>query len=484
MTPDSPKAIAGEIVARLQQAGFAAFWVGGCVRDFLLGREPQDFDIATDAKPEQVEKLFKRTVAVGRKFGVMVVVENKQQFQVATFRAEADYQDGRRPEKIIFANAEADALRRDFTVNGLFYDPLTQKIHDWVGGEKDLRAKIIRTIGSPEERFGEDHLRMLRAVRFAAQLNFEIEPQTFAAVQLLAPKIKIISAERVRDELLKLFAPPQAERINGLMDKWIGGESAHGDARSTQKSNNPAIQQSNSPAARGLVLLRDSGLLEHILPELAATIACEQSPDFHPEGSVFNHICLMLEKLPAGASESLSWAVLLHDIAKPVTVERDAATGKIHFYGHEKVGAEMAEQILARLRFPNKQTEEIVACVRNHMQFKDVKQMRKATLRRLLMRETFPLELELHRLDCLGSSGDLEHYHFLLEQAEELKHQPTIRPPLLTGNDLIALGIRPGRELGVLLHEIRELQLADELQTPDEAKAWVKKQIENRKSKI
>ena len=475
MTPDLPRAVAREIVERLQLAGFAAFWVGGCVRDFLLGREPQDFDIVTDAKPEQVEKLFKRTVAVGRKFGVMVVVENKQQFQVATFRAEADYQDGRRPEKIIFANAEADALRRDFTVNGLFYDPLTKKIHDWVGGEKDLRAKTIRTIGSPEERFGEDHLRMLRAVRFAAQLNFEIEPQTFAAIQLFAPKIKLISAERVRDELLKLFAPPQAERINGLMDEWIGGKSAHGDARSTQKSNNPAIQQSNSPAARGLVLLRDSGLLEHILPELAATIACEQSPDFHPEGSVFNHICLMLEKLPAGANESLPWAVLLHDIAKPVTAERDAATGKIHFYGHEKTGADMAEKILQRLRFPNKQMEEIVACVRHHMQFKDVKQMRKATLRRLLLRETFPLELELHRLDCLGSSGDLEHYNYLVEQAEELKHQPTIRPPLLTGNDLIALGVEPGPKLGELLAEIRELQLADELQTPDEAKAWMKK---------
>ena len=243
MTPDSPKAVAKEIVARLQHAGFAAFWVGGCVRDFLLGREPQDFDIATDAKPEQVEKLFKRTVAVGRKFGVMVVVENKQQFQVATFRAEADYQDGRRPEKIVFANAEADALRRDFTVNGLFYDPLTQKIHDWVGGEKDLRAKIIRTIGSPEERFGEDHLRMLRAVRFAAQLDFEIEPQTFAAIQSLAPKIKLISAERVRDELLKLFAPPQAERINGLMDEWMGETPT----AMLVPPKNPIIQQSSNP---------------------------------------------------------------------------------------------------------------------------------------------------------------------------------------------------------------------------------------------
>src|SRR5271170_7392604 len=230
MTTDSPKTIAREIVARLQHAGFAAFWVGGCVRDFLLGREPQDFDIATDAKSEQVEKIFKRTVAVGKKFGVIVVVENKHQFQVATFRAEADYKDGRRPEKVVFANAEADAFRRDFTVNGLFYDPISKKTHDWVGGEKDLRAKIIRTIGKPEERFAEDHLRLLRAIRFAAQLDFEIEPNTFAAIKSLAPKIKLISAERIRDELLKLFSPPHA--------------------------------------ARGLVLLHDSGLLEHILPEL------------------------------------------------------------------------------------------------------------------------------------------------------------------------------------------------------------------------
>src|SRR5271170_5541781 len=230
MTPVSSKAVATIVVGRLQSAGFAAFWVGGCVRDFLLGREPQDFDIATDAQPEQVEKLFRKTIPVGKKFGVIIVVEGGQQFQVATFRAEADYQDGRRPEKIVFANAEADASRRDFTVNGLFYDPLTQKIHDWVGGEGDLRARIIRTIGAPEERFGEDHLRLLRAVRFVAQLDFEIEPKTFTAVKKIAPKIKLISAERIRDELLKLFCPPHA--------------------------------------ARGLVLLHDSGLLEHILPEL------------------------------------------------------------------------------------------------------------------------------------------------------------------------------------------------------------------------
>jgi putative nucleotidyltransferase with HDIG domain len=515
------KTQATRIVRQLQAAGFTAFWVGGCVRDFMLGREPQDFDIATDAKPEQVEKLFQKTIPVGKKFGVIIVVEGGQQFQVATFRAEADYQDGRRPEKIEFANAEADALRRDFTVNGLFYDPLTEKIHDWVGGEKDLRAKIIRTIGAPAERFGEDHLRLLRAVRFAAQLGFEIEPETFAAIKSLAPKIKLISAERVRDELVKLFAPPagattalspgERENVqNATVNRAVPDSSQRGNEKlpllgeragvradndsqiqnpspqpsprlggEREKTGTPGATPPTSQAAQGLVLLRDSGLLEHILPELAATIACEQSPDFHPEGSVFNHICLMLEKMPADASESLPWAVLLHDIAKPVTAERDAHTGAIHFYGHEKVGAEMAERILQRLRFLNKQTEEIVAAVRHHMQFKDVKQMRKATLRRLLLRETFPLELALHRLDCLGSNGNLEHFNFLVAQAVELEKQPMIRPPLLTGNDLMALGVAPGKALGELLHEIRELQLADELKTPDEAKTWVSNKLAN-----
>jgi len=479
MTSDSPKAVAKEIVARLQQAAFAAFWVGGCVRDVLLGREPQDYDIATDARPEQVEKLFKRTLAVGRKFGVMIVIEAGHQFQVATFRAEADYEDGRRPEKVVFSSAEADAQRRDFTVNGLFYDPVAEKIHDWVGGEKDLRAKIIRTIGPPEERFAEDHLRLLRAVRLAAQLNFEIEPQTFIAIKSLAPKIKLISAERVRDELIKLFAPPGPERMDGLVDGWIGGKSSQAVAQPIQQSNNPITNQPGASAARGLVLLRDSGLLGQILPELAATIACDQSPDYHPEGTVFEHIRLMLEKMPPGAHESLPWAVIFHDIGKPATAELDAATGKIHFYGHEKISAALAERILLRLRFPKKQTEEIVAAVRQHMQFKDVKQMRKATLRQLLLRETFPLELELHRLDCLGSHGDLGHYNFLVEQEAELNRKPALRPPLLTGKDLIELGMKPGPELGALLDEIREKQLQDELETADDARNWAKARLKN-----
>jgi len=435
----SPGNTALGIVRRLQRAGFPAFWVGGCVRDFLLGREPGDYDIVTSALPEQIEQVFKRTIPVGRKFGVVVVVDGGRQFQVATFRAEGDYRDGRHPERIAFGDAKADASRRDFTVNGLFYDPVRKRLHDWVGGEADLRARIIRTIGAPGERFAEDHLRLLRAVRFAAQLDFTVEPRTFAALKAGAAQIKSISAERVREELVRLFRPPHAPR--------------------------------------GLELLRDSGLLVQVLPEVAATVTCEQSPDFHPEGTVFNHLRLMLQHLPPDAPPSLPWAVLLHDVAKPVTASADPKTGSIHFYGHEKIGSDMAAAILDRLRFPRKQADEVVKAVRNHMQFKDALQMRKSTLRRLLMRPTFPLELELHRLDCVGSHGRLDVYEFLVEQARQLESQPQIRPPLLKGEDLIALGMSPGPALGALLAEIREKQLQDELKTKAEARKWAKGRI-------
>ncbi|HEU5122822.1 MAG TPA: CCA tRNA nucleotidyltransferase [Verrucomicrobiae bacterium] len=430
------RSAAVRIVQSLQNAGHSAFWVGGCVRDFFLGRNPGDYDIVSSALPDEIEKLFPRTIPVGRKFGVMIVLEDGHEFQVATFRAEADYQDGRHPEQVTFGDAMADARRRDFTVNGLFYDPMREQLHDWVGGKADLDAKIIRTIGSPAERFAEDHLRLLRAIRFAAQLDFQIEPETFAALQQHAEKIVSISAERIRDELIKLFSPPHA--------------------------------------ARGLELLRESGLMEHVFSELVPTITCEQSPDFHPEGSVFNHIRLMLEKMPLEAHPLLPWAVLLHDIAKPLTASRDAETGSIHFYEHERIGEEMAIRILERLRFPRKQIEAVAKAVRCHMQFKDAPQMRKATLRRLLMRETFPLEIELHRLDCLGSHQRLDIYDFLLEQARELEKQPQIIPPLITGNDLIALGFSPGPQLGSLLAELREKQLQDELTTRDQALEWAK----------
>jgi len=433
------RATATEIVRRLQTAGYEAFWVGGCVRDFLLGRDPQDFDIATNATPEQSEKLFPKTIPVGRQFGVLLIVEGGHEFQIATFRAEADYRDGRRPETVRFSHAREDAIRRDFTVNGLFFDPIANQLHDWVGGEADLRAKIIRTVGMPEERFGEDHLRMLRAIRFAAQLGFEIDPQTFAAVQRLAEKITLVSAERVREELLKLFAPPHA--------------------------------------ARGLALLHESGLMAHVLPELGPTLTCDQSPDFHPEGTVFNHIRLMLDHLPNPLpDESLPWTALLHDIAKPRTASR-GEDGIIHFYTHERVGAVMAEEILQRLKFPRLQTDRIVAAVLHHMQFKDAPHMRKSTLRRMLMRDTFPLELELHKLDCLGSHRRLDIYDFLIEQQGHLNDRPDLLPPLLSGHDLIALGVKPGREMGELLHEVREKQLGEELATADEARDWVRARI-------
>jgi poly(A) polymerase len=313
-------------------------------------------------------------------------------------------------------------------------------LHDWVGGEQDLGAKLIRTIGSPADRFAEDHLRLLRAVRFAAQLGFQIESETFLAIKAAASNIRGISAERIRDELLKLFQPPHA--------------------------------------ARGLELLQQSGLLDQILPEIAATRECEQSPDYHPEGSVFEHLLLMLGQVPAHSDPSLPWAVLLHDVAKPVTATRDPISGSIHFYGHERIGAEMAEAMLERLRFPRKQIEEIVKAVRCHMQFKDVPEMRKATLRRLLLRPTFPLELGLHRLDCLGSHGRLDIYNLLVAQSAELKKMPQIVPPLLKGEDLIALGMTPGPALGALLVELRDKQLQDELKTPDQAREWAKERLQ------
>jgi poly(A) polymerase len=448
---------ATDIVRRLQKAGFTAFWVGGCVRDFLLGREPGDFDIATSALPEQTEGLFGRTVPVGRQFGVLLVLENAHEFQVATFRAEGGYQDGRHPGQVTFGDARADALRRDFTVNGLFYDPVSRELQDWVGGQADLQARLIRTIGSPAERFQEDHLRLLRAVRLSAQLGFKIESGTFEMLREHAADIRTISAERVRDELMKMFSPPPLPAASGPDVTGKGSADL-------------------SLASRGLELLRETGLLEHILPEVAATIACEQSPDFHPEGSVFNHLRQMLQFMPGGADPLLPWAVLLHDIAKPVTASCDPVTGGIHFYDHEKIGATMAEAMLERLRFSRKQIDAIVTVVRCHMQFKDVPQMRRSTLRRLLMRPTFPLELELHRLDCLGSHGRLDVYQFLIEQARALEAQPEIRPPLLTGGDLIALGFQPGPAMGKLLAEIREKQLQGELSDSEEARDWVRQQ--------
>lgn len=430
---------ARQVVERLRLAGHEAFWVGGCVRDLLLGRKPGDHDIATSAKPSEIESLFERTVPVGRQFGVVIVLLGDCRFEVATFREEAGYRDGRRPDEIRFTNAIADARRRDFTINGLFLDPITGQVHDWVGGEPDLKNRIIRAIGSPTGRFREDHLRMLRAVRFAAQLGFSIEASTLRAVVENRGWLSRISTERIRDELIKLFHP------------------AH--------------------AVLGLTLLRETGLLSQLLPEVDALAMCEQSPNYHPEGNVLEHVRLMLSHLSPDAEPILAWAVLLHDIAKPVTASPADPSGAIHFFGHERVGADMAREILSRLRFPRRQIEEVAAMVRHHMQFKDVRNMRKSTLRRLLMRKTFLIELDLHRLDCLGSHGRLDLHEFLVAEADALRRQPQILPPLLDGQDLIALGMKPGRRLGRMLAEVRERQLQDQLTTTGQAREWVRDQL-------
>jgi len=436
---DASRAAALGIATRLQHAGFAAYWVGGCVRDLLLGRVPADYDVATSARPPEIELVFPHTVPVGRQFGVVVVIWEGCQVQVATFRADGEYRDGRRPEEVRFGDPRGDAERRDFTINGLFLDPITGGTHDWVGGRADLAARVIRAIGEPEARFREDWLRLLRAVRFAAQLGFEIEPATFAAVRRGAAQIAGISPERVRDELGKIFQPPHA--------------------------------------GRGLELLRATGLLPFVLPEIAATETCDQSPDYHPEGTVYNHLRKMLDLMPAGSDPLLPWAVLLHDVAKPLSASQDPVSGAIHFYQHEEKGAVMAEEILMRLRFPRRETEAVRDAVRHHMQYQHVRQMRKATLRRLIARPTFALEMELHRLDCLGSHGRLDCHRFLGEEAGKLAQREDLVPPLLTGGDLIALGMQPGPAMGRLLAELREKQLGDELPDAAAALAWARTRI-------
>lgn len=437
--PSRRQTHAREIVARLQSAGHVAFWVGGCVRDRLLGHEPHDYDISTSAHPDQIDALFRRTLAVGRQFGVVIVLIEGLEYQVATFRTEGPYRDGRRPTSVRFAGAIEDARRRDLTVNGLFYDPLRDELHDWVGGRADLEARIIRTIGDPAERFQEDHLRLLRVPRFASQLQFAIAPDTLRAVQQHAPLIQRVSAERVRDELLRLFRPPHA--------------------------------------ARGLDLLRETGLLGQILPEVAAFDHCDQSPDYHPEGNVYQHVRRMLDLLPANAPAMLPWAVLLHDVAKPVTASRDPADGTIHFYAHEKLGADLARGILERLRFPRRDIEDVAEVVLHHMQFKDALHMRRSTRRRIILRPTYPLELELHRLDCLGSHGRLEAYEHFRNEEAALAQQPTLVPPFVNGSDLIALGLPPGPALGRLLAQIRDLQLEGELANREQALAWARQAI-------
>lgn len=420
-----------QIVKTLKQKGYEAYFVGGSVRDLVRRKTPKDFDIATNAVPKDIEKIFPRTVGVGAQFGVMVVVMGEDQFEVATFRADKGYQDGRRPTGVRFTDAKEDAIRRDFTVNGLFYDPIAKKVMDWVGGQKDLKAKVIRAIGDPKKRFEEDKLRMLRAIRFASVLGFKIEAKTFAVIKKAHKKIKVVSAERVRDELNKMFTGPNPVLAMDLLDK--------------------------------------SGLLKEVLPEVTKMKGVQQPREFHPEGDVYKHTRLLMKQLK-NPDLVLAWGCLLHDIGKPATFKR---ADRIRFNGHDRVGARMAEEILKRLRFPNNVKDQVVACVDGHMRFKDVKQMRESTLKKFMQRETFVTELEQHRIDCLASHGDISNWRFLRKKLKTFS-QEEIKPlPLLTGRDLLALGFKEGPLIGQILKALETEQLEGRLSSKDQASSWV-----------
>ena len=427
---------ATDIARRLQAAGHMAYFAGGCVRDELLGHPPHDYDIATSAKPAEVRRLFPKTQAVGAHFGVILVMEHGHAFEVATFRSDHEYIDGRRPEMVTFSTPEEDAARRDFTINGMFQDPVAGRLIDFVGGRPDLDARVLRAIGDPAARFREDKLRLLRAVRFAARFGYEIDPATWEAIRAHAADIHAVSAERIREEVVKTLAHP-----NRL---------------------------------RGFDLLDRSGLLREIFPEIEALKGCEQPPQFHPEGDVFTHTRAMLGMLAPDAPATLCLAVLFHDIGKPPTFRYHAHEDRIRFSGHDRVGAEMTVRAMERLRFSRAEIERVAEAVRQHMVFKDVQNMRTAKLKRFMAREGFEEELELHRLDCQSSHGDIGNHVFLRHKAEEFANEPLIPPRLVTGRDLIALGWKPGPRFGAVLEAVQTAQLEGALTTPEQAIAWVK----------
>jgi putative nucleotidyltransferase with HDIG domain len=427
------RSLAAQIVRRLRAAGHEAYLAGGCVRDQLLGREPLDFDIATSAHPEAVRALFPRTVPVGMQFGVILVVERGIAFEVATFRSEDAYVDGRRPTRVHFGSAREDALRRDFTINALFLDPERGEVVDFVDGRTDLRAGVIRAIGDPGARIAEDRLRMLRAVRLAARLRFRIEPRTRAAIAAAAPTIVDISAERIGDEVVKILT--------------------EGEAR------------------RGFALLAETGLLEPVLPEVARTIGVEQPRERHPEGDVFTHTLLLLAQLPAGVSETLALGALLHDVGKPLCAER--RDGRITFHGHPKVGAEVALAVCRRLRRSRATGERVAYLVQNHLRLVQAPEMRLSTLKRMLREEGFDELLALARMDALASDGDLGPVAFCERRRAELAEEEVRPPRLLGGADLIALGHRPGPRIGEILRALEEAQLEGQVRTRDEAARFV-----------
>lgn len=428
---------AEEIVRQLKSAGFEAYFVGGCVRDFVRGFVPGDYDIVTSALPDKIISLFPHTADIGAKFGVVAVINDGYSYEVATFRRDDIYKDGRRPSQVHFSTAREDVLRRDFTINGLLMDPVTGQIIDYVDGRADIENKIIRTIGNSEKRFNEDYLRMLRAVRFAANLNYEIEPATKKAIEINAAKIKQISAERLQEEISKILARPGARR--------------------------------------GFELMAQTGILQEILPEIERLRGVEQPLRFHPEGDVWQHTLMMLELLQnKGNSDenmSLAWAALLHDAGKALTRTEDE--NGVHFYGHVQRGEEIAENIMQRLRFSRARSETVLNLIHYHMVFMNVHKMRPGRLKRFLRMPDFNLHLELNRLDCLASHGMLDNYEFCRDQLQKLVVEDLYPPRLLNGNDLITLGYVPGKIIGNILEALENEQLEGRIKTKQEAREFV-----------
>jgi poly(A) polymerase len=452
LTDNPHYAAASRIVDTLRSAGHQAFFAGGCVRDILLGLEPQDFDVATSATPDIILNLFpyKKTLTVGAHFGVVLVCEpDGISTEVATFRHDGAYSDGRRPDAVRFStDPREDVLRRDFTINGMLLDPailektgdLTAATLDYVNGRSNLTAKILRAIGDPAQRFAEDKLRMLRAVRFAARLDLEIEPQTFAAIRNAATQIDQVSSERIRDELTRMLTEGRARRAFELLDA--------------------------------------TGLLQQVLPEATRMHGVQQPPEYHPEGDVWVHTMLLLEKLPPNATPTLAWGALLHDIGKPATYrapDPNDPHDRIRFNGHVEVGVRMAETILARLRFSNEETAQIVALVKNHMRFGDILHMRQSTLKRFLRLPQFDEHLALHRMDCLSAHADLRLYDYAKQQYESAPAETIAPKLLLTGRELIAAGYRPGPKFKSMLEAAEDAQLEGEITTLEQALALIRR---------
>ncbi len=447
------KDFASSIVQSLRQRGFKAYLVGGCVRDLLLGREPKDYDVATDATPQQVMEIFPETYAVGAQFGVVLVpaadgdVESdtaterssrSHAVEVATFRSDIGYSDGRHPDEVRFSRQpEEDVARRDFTINGMLLDPLSGEVLDFVGGKKDLEAGIVRTIGDPERRFAEDKLRMLRAVRFAARFQYTIDATTFRAIQKLAGQIEVVSRERVRDELTRMLT------------------EGHG--------------------RRAFLLLDESGLLRNVLPQISAMKGVEQPAEFHPEGDVFVHTLLLLDNLPHPCPPTLAWGALLHDVGKPPTFR--AAPDRIRFDGHVEVGVKMAEEICESLRFSNDETAQILSLVENHMRFGHVTRMKESTLKKFLRMPSFEEHMALHRADCLASHGNLSTYEFLRQKLAEIPPEKMRPSPLVTGDDLIAAGHVPGPKFREILTAVEDAQLEGRLLSRDQALDFVHREF-------